>query len=82
MNSISIVIPAFNEDSRLPDTLRAVFGYLSETQPDFAEVIVVDDGSTDLTCAIVERLVPLYAGLRLVKNPGNRGKGYSVRHGV
>lgn len=82
MNSISIVIPAFNEETRLPDTLRAVFTYLSERGPDFAEVIVVDDGSDDRTCAIVEQLVPLYGGLRLVKNPGNRGKGYSVRHGV
>ncbi|MFB3777282.1 MAG: dolichyl-phosphate beta-glucosyltransferase [Bryobacteraceae bacterium] len=82
MNSISIVIPAFNEENRLPATLRDVFGYLSDSRPEFAEVIVVDDGSTDLTCAIVERLVPLYSGLRLLKNPGNRGKGYSVRHGV
>jgi dolichyl-phosphate beta-glucosyltransferase len=82
LNSISIVIPAFNEENRLPATLSAVFNYLAEGRPDFAEVIVVDDGSTDLTRAVAERLVPLHTGLRLLRNPGNRGKGYSVRHGM
>jgi len=82
LNSISIVIPAFNEEKRLPATLSAVFNYLAARRWEFAEVLVVDDGSTDGTCGVAERLVPLHAGLRLLKNPGNRGKGYSVRHGV
>ena len=82
MNSISIIIPAFNEENRLPATLSAVFTYLAARAWEFAEVVVVDDGSTDGTCGVADRLAPLHPGLRLLRNPGNRGKGYSVRHGV
>ncbi len=82
MNSISIVIPAFNEERRLPATLSAVFRYLEGKACEFAEVLVVDDGSTDGTCAGAEELARLHPELRLLKNPGNRGKGYSVRHGM
>lgn len=84
--SISIVIPAYNESHRLGPTLRRVLDFLSQQTWD-AEVIVVDDGSQDRTADIVRN----YAGsdwagndgiVRLVQNPGNRGKGYSVRNGV
>jgi glycosyltransferase involved in cell wall biosynthesis len=82
LNSISIVVPAFNEEQRLPSTLSAVFGYLERKAFAFAEVLVVDDGSTDGTSAVAGELMRRHPGLRLVKNPGNRGKGYSVRHGM
>jgi dolichyl-phosphate beta-glucosyltransferase len=78
---LSIVIPAFNEERRLPETLRRVRAYLQARRAD-AEVIVVDDGSRDGTAALVEARRGEFPGLRLVSNGVNRGKGYSVRHGM
>jgi glycosyltransferase involved in cell wall biosynthesis len=76
---VSLVIPAFNEADRIRDTLRRIAEYLKHASFD-TEILVVDDGSTDETAAIVERLD--YSGLRLIQNGINRGKGYSVRSGV
>lgn len=78
MRSLSIVIPAYNEEARLPATLEGVLAYLGTQSFAFVEVIVVDDGSRDGTAALVGRK----DGIRLLKNPGNRGKGYTVRHGM
>ncbi|MBZ5724478.1 MAG: glycosyltransferase family 2 protein [Acidobacteriia bacterium] len=75
--SISIIIPAYNEEKRLPATLRTVREYLGGSSWDFTEILVVDDGSRDATAAVAEA-----AGARVLANPGNRGKGYSVRHGM
>lgn len=77
----SIVIPAFNESARIPGTLQAVVSCLRTHQWD-AEVIVVNDGSTDSTAQIVRDLAASAPEVRLLENPGNRGKGYSVRNGV
>lgn len=76
---VSFVIPAFNEAARIRDTLRRIAEYLKSARFD-TEILVVDDGSTDDTAAIVERME--YSGLRLIRNDINRGKGYSVRSGV
>ncbi|PKL91910.1 MAG: glycosyl transferase [Candidatus Goldiibacteriota bacterium HGW-Goldbacteria-1] len=73
--SVSIVIPAFNEENRLPKTLELIRDYLVKSGTD-AEIIVVDDGSSDATVSIAEKY-----GVSVIKNPGNRGKGYSVAHG-
>ncbi len=78
---LSIIIPAFNEEQRLPKALDRIVAYLNE-RPLRSEIIVVDDGSTDGTAALVESYVNKYPGLRLVSNGRNRGKGFSVRHGV
>jgi glycosyltransferase involved in cell wall biosynthesis len=75
--SISIIIPAYNEAKRLPASLARVREYLSVAQWAFAEVVVVDDGSTDNTVQVARD-----AGVRVLQNPGNRGKGYSVKHGM
>jgi dolichyl-phosphate beta-glucosyltransferase len=77
----SIVIPAYNEGTRLRATLEKVLAYLREQKFD-AEVIVVNDGSRDNTASIVQELAQMNSPLHLVENPGNRGKGYSVRHGI
>lgn len=82
MHSISIVVPAYNEERRLPSTLDALVRYLAERHFQFAEIVVVDDGSNDGTAALVEKYGAKQPILRLLRNPGNRGKGYSVRHGV
>ena len=77
----SIVIPAYNESARLGATLEKVVDYV-QTQGWDAEIIVVNDGSRDNTADIVRSISEKYPALRLVENPGNRGKGYSVRNGM
>ena len=77
----SIVIPAFNEGRRLGPTLEKVLGYVRAQNWD-AEVVVVNDGSRDNTADIVRSFAAKDPVLRLVENPGNRGKGYSVRNGM
>jgi dolichyl-phosphate beta-glucosyltransferase len=78
---LSIIIPAYNEENRLPATLRRILEYMALR--DFSyEILVVDDGSRDGTCDYVERVAEKYETVRLVRNGMNRGKGYSVRHGV
>lgn len=80
-STYSIVIPAYNESARLGATLERVLGYVREQGLD-AEVVVVNDGSRDNTADIVRDFAQKNPNLRLVENPGNRGKGYSVRNGV
>lgn len=82
MPSLSIVIPAYNEQARLAPTLDAVLLFLDSLPFDFSELIVVDDGSRDATAALVERYAQDNPRLRLLRNPGNRGKGYTVSHGM
>ncbi len=77
----SIVIPAYNEGARLGATLEKVLAYVHAQGWD-AEVIVVNDGSRDNTAEIVRAFASKDATLRLIENPGNRGKGYSVRNGM
>ena len=82
MDSVSIVVPAYNEERRLPATLSLVLSYLARKPWRLAEVLIVDDGSSDGTAAAGEQLARDHPMVRLLSNPGNRGKGYSVRHGV
>jgi dolichyl-phosphate beta-glucosyltransferase len=82
LDSLSIVIPAFNEERRLPETLRQVLEWASGGNFSFLEVIVVDDGSRDSTARLVEEFARQKPCVRLLRNPGNRGKGYAVRHGM
>jgi dolichyl-phosphate beta-glucosyltransferase len=77
----SIVIPAYNEGTRLGATLDKVLAYVRERGWD-AEIIVVNDGSRDNTAEMVREFAAGNPIVRLLENPGNRGKGYSVRHGI
>ncbi len=78
---VSIVIPAYNEEKRLGRTLEQVLSCVRERGWD-AEVLVVDDGSTDDTVGVVQHLQKQHPQLFLIENHGNRGKGYSVRNGL
>lgn len=80
--SLSIIVPAYNEEKRLPATLDRVREYLSSQQDQSWECVVVDDGSKDGTADLVTRTSVQEPRVRLVKNPGNRGKGYAVRNGM
>ena len=77
----SIIIPAFNEGRRLEPTLKRVLAYASQLGGD-SEVIVVNDGSRDNTADLVHGYAKANHSLRLLENPGNRGKGFSVRNGM
>ena len=77
----SIVIPAFNECARIAASLERVLAYIAQRGWD-AEVLVVNDGSRDNTAEIVHDYLKKNPRLRLLENPGNRGKGYSVRNGM
>ena len=77
----SIVIPAYNESARIGRTLSEVIRSIEKNGWN-AEVLVVNDGSTDDTTAIVQSFATAHPIIRLIKNEGNRGKGYSVRHGM
>src|ERR1700758_5292424 len=77
----SIVIPAYNESARVGHTLEQVLNCVHSRGWN-AEVIVVNDGSKDDTAAIVESFAAKDPIVRLIHNPSNRGKGYSVRNGM
>ena len=82
---LSVIIPAYNEAARIRGSLARLVEYLvGAGRP--AEVLVVDDGSTDRTAAVVEELAAAVpAGgppVRVLRNGRNRGKGYSIKHGV
>src|SRR5262249_4869987 len=68
--------------ARLPETLRRIVDYLARREWDFQEILVVDDGSSDGTAASASAFAQTHPAVRVLKNPGNRGKGYSVRHGM
>jgi dolichyl-phosphate beta-glucosyltransferase len=78
---ISIVIPAFNEANRLLASLDDVVAFMDAHHPSY-EILIVDDGSTDATAALVRERTRQTPRLRLESYPLNRGKGYAVRHGV
>jgi dolichyl-phosphate beta-glucosyltransferase len=78
---ISIIVPSYNEEHRLPETLERIAAYVRTSGREM-EILVVDDGSTDGTAAVAESFRGKFGALRVLSNAVNRGKGYSVRHGM
>lgn len=78
---LSVVIPAYNEEKRLPHTLEATITYLEKQQYTW-EILVVDDGSKDKTPALVQAQSVMDSRIRLLQYGTNRGKGYAVRFGM
>ncbi|PJJ60948.1 dolichyl-phosphate beta-glucosyltransferase [Hymenobacter chitinivorans] len=81
MLELSLIIPAFNEAQRIGPTLRRAHRFLAARPASF-EILVVDDGSTDDTVALVTALAGELPGLRVLRSPANRGKGHAVRRGM
>jgi len=81
MPDLSVIIPAYNEERRLPATLASVYGYLTDKGRDF-ELIIVDDGSLDQTVAAVESFAQHHDKVRLLSYSPNQGKGHAVRVGI
>ena len=80
MTKLSIIIPAYNEESRLGSTLETIAGYLASESLD-AEVIICDDGSKDGTVALVKRFAVDHPAFRVSEAPHNQGKGAALRRG-
>jgi glycosyltransferase involved in cell wall biosynthesis len=77
----SIVLPAYNEAVRIGASLEKILAYAGQRGWN-AEILVVNDGSTDSTADLVRSVARNHPSVRLLENPGNRGKGYSVRNGM
>jgi len=77
---LSIIVPAYNEEKNLENSIKNFFDYLKNQNYDF-EVIIVNDGSTDRTIEIAKELKDKYNNLRIIDNDTNRGKGAVVRQG-
>lgn len=78
---LSIVIPAYNEERRLPKTLEEIDKYLRRQNYDY-EIIVVNDGSKDNTAQVVRDWTSVIQNLRLIDNKENNGKGFVARQGL
>ena len=78
---LSIIIPAYNEEQRLPGTLERIAEYLPSLGGE-TEILVVDDGSKDRTAEVAESFRKTLPNLRVLSNGVNRGKGFSVCHGM
>ncbi len=78
---LSVIIPAYNEEKRIVKTLKDISSYLQKKDYE-AEVIVVNDGSSDNTAGVVKEMKTELPGLRLIDNQKNKGKGGVVKQGV
>ena len=79
--TLTIVVPAYNEEKRLGATLKRMLAYFDEQAHPF-EILVVDDGSTDGTASLVETISACRGEVQLIAYSPNRGKGYAVRQGM
>jgi dolichyl-phosphate beta-glucosyltransferase len=78
---LSVIIPAYNEEKRIKNTLLKVGGYLAKQPYDY-EIIVVNDGSSDKTADVLQEMRSRIANLDIINNEKNRGKGFVVRQGL
>jgi dolichyl-phosphate beta-glucosyltransferase len=81
LNSLSVVVPAYNEGARIELTLAKLAAHLERNFPQY-EVIVIDDGSMDSTAEKVRKFAAANSRIVLHSLPINRGKGFAVREGV
>lgn len=78
---LSVIIPAYNEEKRVPKTIDAISTYLAR-QPYTYEIVVVSSGSTDNTVGVVQEKMKSIIHLRVIALSENRGKGYAVKQGM
>jgi dolichyl-phosphate beta-glucosyltransferase len=78
---VSIVVPAYNEEEHIERCIKTIVEYFQSKRITF-EILAVDDGSTDGTLEAIRQLTKLFSNLKALTNGTNRGKGYTVKHGV
>lgn len=81
MPELSVVIPAYNEEKRLPPVLHSVHAFFAARGLDF-EIIIVNDGSTDNTDSLVNQFSARHREIKLIEHPVNKGKGFALKTGV
>ena len=79
--SITVIVPALNEEGNIRDTVTSALSALSERFPRH-EILIFDDGSTDRTGETADSLVAEYPGVRVIHNEKTRGLGYCYRTGA
>ncbi len=78
---LSVIIPTYNEEKRIGDSLTKIYSFLEKRDYDF-EIIVIDDGSNDNTLNLLTKFSKKVSKIIILKNDTNRGKGYSVKRGI
>lgn len=78
---LSVIIPAWNEEKRLPATLEKVIDFL-KGQVYTSEILVVTDGSKDRTVEVAESFTSIFPSLQVISFPFNKGKGFGVKEGM
>ena len=78
---LSVIVPAYNEEKRISETIRSLDVYLRRQNYDY-EILVINDGSNDGTADLIKRLELEIKGLRLINNHKNHGKGHAVKQGI
>ena len=81
MIDLSVIIPAYNEEKRIGLTLQKTCDFLAQRSWNY-EIIAVDDGSRDQTVRVIKEMALERDAIRVFQNGRNRGKGFSVRHGL
>ena len=77
----SIIIPFYNEENRLKNTLKTIIDYIYKLGEE-VEIIAIDDGSNDSSISIAKKFEKEYNFIRILRNKNNMGKGYSIRKGI
>src|SRR3990167_10486008 len=80
--TVSLVIPAYNEEQRIVTFLASIAEYAKNSPGNITEVIVVDDGSSDATSAVGAKAGTVISGFRVIQHDQNQGKGAAVQTGV
>jgi dolichyl-phosphate beta-glucosyltransferase len=78
---LSLIVPAFNEETRIGKSLERIFNFL-QSQPYSFEVILVDDGSQDRTVELVRERFGTHSAVKILRQPYNQGKGEAVKQGM
>ena len=78
---ISIIIPAYNEEKRIPEALNKILKYLKERKMNNEIIVVVDKGK-DRTLEIIQRYSKKYKNIKYIYNPKKQGKGYAIKKGI
>lgn len=79
--NISAILPAYNEENNIEEAVRMLHGVLLSAANNF-EILVVDDGSTDSTGAVIRSMLPTYDSLKIIRHTHNKGYGCALRSGI